>query len=123
MYVNAHVVNQSRVTPGLAEALGRADLVYCDGYGVRLAARVMNQACRTGWTAPTGSGAWPGYVSWPATGLYLVGSEPPLAREAAARLRRLLSPARGGRAPTTRFFDSGFPPNERVIEDIIAHGP
>jgi UDP-N-acetyl-D-mannosaminuronic acid transferase (WecB/TagA/CpsF family) len=33
MYVNAHVVNQSRVTPGLGEALRRADLVYCDGSG------------------------------------------------------------------------------------------
>ena len=43
MYVNAHVVNQSRVTPGLGEALRRADLVYCDGYGVRLAARVLKR--------------------------------------------------------------------------------
>src|SRR5262249_2047886 len=34
MYVNAHVVNQSRATPGLGGALRRADLVYCDGYGV-----------------------------------------------------------------------------------------
>jgi N-acetylglucosaminyldiphosphoundecaprenol N-acetyl-beta-D-mannosaminyltransferase len=31
MYLNAHVVNQSRVTPGLGHALRRADLVYCDG--------------------------------------------------------------------------------------------
>src|ERR1700730_12984256 len=44
MYVNAHVVNQSRNTPGLGDALRRADLVYCDGYGVRLAARVLNMA-------------------------------------------------------------------------------
>ena len=43
MYVNAHVVNQSRSTPSLAEALRRADLVYCDGYGVRLAARALNR--------------------------------------------------------------------------------
>src|ERR1700722_8323751 len=42
MYVNAHVVNQSRATTGLGRALRRADLVYCDGYGVRLAARVLN---------------------------------------------------------------------------------
>src|SRR5580692_3313641 len=42
MYVNAHVVNQSRTTPGLGDALRSADLVYCDGYGVRLAARVLN---------------------------------------------------------------------------------
>src|SRR5512139_1191693 len=41
MYVNAHVVNQSRANPELRRALARADLVYCDGYGVRLAARAL----------------------------------------------------------------------------------
>jgi N-acetylglucosaminyldiphosphoundecaprenol N-acetyl-beta-D-mannosaminyltransferase len=41
MYVNAHVVNQSRTTPGLGDARPSADLVYCDGYGVRLAARFL----------------------------------------------------------------------------------
>src|ERR1700721_2217296 len=42
MYGNAHVVNQSRGTTGLRSALRRADLVYCDGYGVRLAARALH---------------------------------------------------------------------------------
>ena len=42
MYVNAHVLNQSRATPALREALGQADLVYCDGYGVRLAAKALD---------------------------------------------------------------------------------
>src|SRR5215218_3244947 len=41
MYVNAHVVNQSRGLPELRRALESADLIYCDGYGVRLAARVL----------------------------------------------------------------------------------
>ena len=31
MYVNAHVLNQSREDPALREALEGADLVYCDG--------------------------------------------------------------------------------------------
>ena len=48
MYVNAHVVNRSRCTPGLADALRRADLVYCDGYGVRLAARALHRESPTG---------------------------------------------------------------------------
>src|SRR5207237_1782323 len=46
MYVNAHVVNQSRVTPGLGEALRRAGLGCCDGYGARLAARVLRRPVR-----------------------------------------------------------------------------
>src|SRR6478752_1695816 len=42
MYVNAHVLNRSRATPALREALEQADLVYCDGYGVRLAAKALD---------------------------------------------------------------------------------
>ena len=42
MYVNAHVLNQSQENDGLREALEQADLVYCDGYGVRLAAKALD---------------------------------------------------------------------------------
>ena len=42
MYVNAHVLNQSREIPSLRAALEQADLVYCDGYGVRLAAKALD---------------------------------------------------------------------------------
>src|SRR5436853_7707382 len=40
-YVNAHVLNQSSSDPALRGALKRSDLVYCDGYGVRLAAKAI----------------------------------------------------------------------------------
>src|SRR5439155_13740502 len=40
-YVNAHVINQSFEIPELRRSLRGADLVYCDGYGVRLAARTI----------------------------------------------------------------------------------
>ena len=40
-YVNAHVLNQSLSNPELRRALRDSDLVYCDGYGVRLAARLI----------------------------------------------------------------------------------
>ena len=42
MYVNAHVINCSQTTPELAAALRRADLVYGEGRGLRLAARALN---------------------------------------------------------------------------------
>src|SRR2546423_10467266 len=44
MYVNAHVLNQSQDSPELREALESADLVYCDGYGGRLAAKALDVA-------------------------------------------------------------------------------
>ena len=42
MYVNAHVLNQSQERPELRSALQAADLVYCDGYGVRIAAKALD---------------------------------------------------------------------------------
>ena len=88
MYVNAHVVNQSRLIPCLGEALRRADLVYCDGYGVRLAARVLNMPVPHRMTGAD----WdlgPGHVVRTDRSADLPARlKPPIAREAAARLRR-----------------------------------
>jgi N-acetylglucosaminyldiphosphoundecaprenol N-acetyl-beta-D-mannosaminyltransferase len=41
MYANAHVVNTAQRVPELADALRCADVVYCDGEGVRVAARLL----------------------------------------------------------------------------------
>src|SRR4051812_16422383 len=42
MYANAHVLNQSAGDGDLRRTLESADLVYCDGYGVRLAAKALD---------------------------------------------------------------------------------
>jgi N-acetylglucosaminyldiphosphoundecaprenol N-acetyl-beta-D-mannosaminyltransferase len=122
MYVNAHVVNQSRATSGLADALRRADLVYCDGYGVRLAARVLGRPVPHRMTGA--DWIWNLAQLCEAGGhpLYLLGSEPPLAREAAATLRRRY-PKLDVAGTHHGFFDLESPHNERVIEDINAHRP
>lgn len=122
MYVNAHVVNKSRDTPGLADALRRADLVYCDGYGVRLAARVLGRQVPHRMTGA--DWIWDLARLCEAMGhpIYLLGSEPPLAGEAAARLRRLY-PRLEVTGTHHGFFHLSSPHNERVIEDILAHKP
>jgi N-acetylglucosaminyldiphosphoundecaprenol N-acetyl-beta-D-mannosaminyltransferase len=122
MYVNAHVVNQSRVTPGLGEALRQADLVYCDGYGVRLAARVLNLPVPHRMTGADWIFGLATLCELGGQSVYLLGSEPPIAREAAARLRRWyprleLVGAHHG------YFDLDSPHNERVIEDINCSRP
>jgi N-acetylglucosaminyldiphosphoundecaprenol N-acetyl-beta-D-mannosaminyltransferase len=122
MYVNAHVVNQSRTTSGLADALRRADLVYCDGYGVRLAARVLGRSVPHRMTGADWIWDLAGLCEAAGHPLYLLGSEPPLAKEAAARLRRLY-PDLDVAGTHHGFFDLESPHNERVIEDINAHGP
>ena len=100
MYVNAHVVNESRAIPELRRALETADLVYCAGYGVRLAAM-----CEVAGSS-----------------LYLLGSDPPVARDAAARLQRWYPDLRIAGAHHG-YFDLDSPHNERVIEDINAKRP
>jgi N-acetylglucosaminyldiphosphoundecaprenol N-acetyl-beta-D-mannosaminyltransferase len=122
MYVNAHVVNQSRITPGLAEALRAADLVYCDGYGVRLAARAMERPVPHRMTGADWIWGLARLCELAGHPLYLLGSEPPLAREAAARLKRFY-PRLDVAGTHHGFFDLDSPHNERVIEDITAHRP
>jgi len=122
MYVNAHVVNQARVIPELAQALRRADLVYCDGYGVRLAARVLGRPVPHRMTGADWIWALSRLCELDGHGRYLLGSEPPLAREAAEHLRRRCSQLRVCGAHHG-FFDLDSPHNERVIEDINEHRP
>lgn len=120
MYVNAHVVNQSRATPGLGDALRRADLVYCDGYGVRLAARVLNRPVPHRMTGADRTWGLATLCELSGHPMYLLGSEPPIAREAAARLR-VRYPRLDVVGAHHGFFSVDSPHNERVIEDIKAH--
>src|SRR4051794_23959302 len=88
MYVNAHVVNQAHELPALHEALRRADLVYCDGYGVRLAARTLDLPVPHRMTGADWVWGLAALCELTGQSIYLLGSEPPVAREAADRLRR-----------------------------------
>ena len=122
MYVNAHVVNQSRTTSGLGEALRRADLVYCDGYGVRLAARFLNLPIPHRMTGADWIWGLAALCELSDQSIYLLGSEPPVAREAAERLRRWY-PRLDVVGAHHGFFELDSPHNERVIEDITARRP
>jgi N-acetylglucosaminyldiphosphoundecaprenol N-acetyl-beta-D-mannosaminyltransferase len=122
MYVNAHVVNQSRTTAGVGQALRRADLVYCDGYGVRLAARVLNRPMPHRMTGADWIWGLAQLCESRGQPVYLLGSEPPLAREAATRLRRDF-PDLNVVGAHHGFFELGSAENERVIEHVNAHQP
>jgi N-acetylglucosaminyldiphosphoundecaprenol N-acetyl-beta-D-mannosaminyltransferase len=122
MYVNAHVVNQTRSNPELAAALRRADLVYCDGYGVRLAAHVLDLPVPHRMTGADWIWDLAGLCELTGLPLYLLGSEPPIAREAAAKLA-LAYPQLDVTGAHHGFFDLDSPHNERVIEDINSQPP
>ena len=122
MYVNAHVVNRSRNTPGLADALRRADLVYCDGYGVRLAARALHRDVPHRMTGADWIWGLAALCELAGQSIYLLGSEPPTAHQAAERLRHWY-PQLDVAGSHHGYFEVGSPHCERVIEDIVQRRP
>jgi hypothetical protein len=52
MYANVHVLNTAYVDGDLRRFLNRSDLVYCDGAGVRSAARLLGQNLPDRMTGP-----------------------------------------------------------------------
>jgi len=122
MYVNAHVLNQSQERPELRTALRDADLVYCDGYGVRVAAKALDLPVPHRMTGADWIWSLADLCERSGRSVYLLGSEPGIAREACARLSR--------RHPSLRiagahhgFFEVGSNHAERVVEDINARRP
>jgi N-acetylglucosaminyldiphosphoundecaprenol N-acetyl-beta-D-mannosaminyltransferase len=122
MYVNAHVLNQSLEQPALRTALNEADLVYCDGYGVRLAAKALEVQIPHRMTGADWIWDLAGLCEASGLSIYLLGSEPGYAAEAADRL--------SGRHPGLRvagthhgYFDVGSAHDDRVLEDINARRP
>jgi N-acetylglucosaminyldiphosphoundecaprenol N-acetyl-beta-D-mannosaminyltransferase len=122
MYVNAHVLNQSREDPELRTALEASDLVYCDGYGVRLAAKALDVDIPHRMTGA--DWIWGLATLCEATGqsIYLLGSEPGAAHEASERLQRWYPKLRVA-GSHHGYFEVGSPHDERVVEDINARRP
>jgi N-acetylglucosaminyldiphosphoundecaprenol N-acetyl-beta-D-mannosaminyltransferase len=122
MYVNAHVLNQSAEIPELRDALGRADLVYCDGYGVRLAAKALETEIPHRMTGADWIWGLSALCEAQGRSLYLLGSEPGVAAQAADRLRSWY-PGLQIAGHHHGYFETGSPHDERVVEDINAKRP
>lgn len=122
MYVNAHVLNQSQERPELRAALQDADLVYCDGYGVRVAARALELPTPHRMTGADWIWSLAALCQHRDLSIYLLGSEPGIAAEAAARLTRWYPRLRIA-GTHHGFFEIGSPHAERVVEDINARRP
>ena len=109
MYVNAHVLNQSRENPSLRAALEQADLVYCDGYGVRLAAKALDVEIPHRMTGADWIWDLARLCEFAGRSIYLLGSEPGVAQEAAGRLRQL-HPQLEVVGSHHGYFEPGSPP-------------
>ncbi len=122
MYVNAHVLNQSREIPSLRGALERADLVYCDGYGVRLAAKALDAEIPHRMTGADWIWHLAALCEAAGQSVYLLGSEPGVAAETGRRLGRWY-PRLQVAGTHHGFFDIGSPHDDRVVEDINERRP
>lgn len=122
MYANVHVLNVAYHDSELRRILNRADLVYCDGAGIKLGARILGQYLPERMTGAD----WIHDLcqSCQVTGmtLYLLGGEPGVAAEAA---RVLTTRYPGLRVVGTHHghYDHGGPENDAVIAEINALHP
>jgi N-acetylglucosaminyldiphosphoundecaprenol N-acetyl-beta-D-mannosaminyltransferase len=122
MYANAHVLNQSAGNSELRGALEAADLVYCDGYGVRLAAKALEAPIPHRMTGADWIWSLAAMCEQIGESIYLLGSEPGVAGRAAGRLGRRF-PALDVVGHHHGYFEVGSPHDDRVIEDINARRP
>ncbi len=122
MYVNAHVLNQSREDRSLRSALEEADLVYCDGYGVRLAAKALSAEIPHRMTGADWIWDLAALCEQRRTSVYLLGCEPGVAAQAGRRLLRA-HPELRIVGTHHGYFGIGSGHDERVIEHINACKP
>ncbi len=121
-YVNAHVLNQSQSNPELRRALQECDLVYCDGYGVRLAARLIGLEVPYRMTGADWIWGVAALCQQSGRSLYLLGSDPGSSAKAAATLQRWY-PRLDVRGTHHGYFGLGSAHSDRVLEHIAEHEP
>jgi N-acetylglucosaminyldiphosphoundecaprenol N-acetyl-beta-D-mannosaminyltransferase len=122
MYANAHVLNESAGNVALRGALERADLVYCDGYGVRLAAKALDVPVPHRMTGADWIWALAALCERAGQSVYLLGSEPGVAAQAGERLRATF-PALEVAGSHHGYFRPGSAHDDRVVEHINACRP
>ena len=121
---NAHCLNLCYEDPALRGFLNGADVVFCDGAGVMLAARLLGRRIPERITYADWAWRLAAFAEAEGFSLYLLGARPGVAEEAARRLR--------ARHPGLEivgvhhgFFDraAGSLENEAVLAEINAARP
>jgi N-acetylglucosaminyldiphosphoundecaprenol N-acetyl-beta-D-mannosaminyltransferase len=122
--VNAHCLNLCYEDQSLRDALNGADVVFCDGAGVMLAARVLGGRIPARITYAAWIWQLADFAASEGFSLYFLGAGPGVAQEAARRLRERYP---GLKIVGTRhgYFDhsAGSTGNEAVLQEINAAAP
>ena len=122
--VNAHCLNLCYDDPALRRFFNGADVVFCDGAGVMLAARILGGYIPARITYADWAWRLAAFAEAEGLSLFLLGARPGVAERAARRLEARhpgldLSGVRHG------YFDhaAGSPENETVLQEIKAARP
>ncbi len=121
---NAHCLNLCYRDPALRGFLNRADVVFCDGAGVMLAARILGRRIPARITYADWAWRLAAFAEAEGLSLYFLGARPGVADEAARRLRKRHP---GLEIAGTRhgYFDraAGSPENAVVVQEINVAAP
>jgi N-acetylglucosaminyldiphosphoundecaprenol N-acetyl-beta-D-mannosaminyltransferase len=109
---------------GLRDLLNGAEVVFCDGYGVMLAARILGRRIPERITYADWMWRLAAFAASEGFSLFFLGAEPGIAQRAAERLEDLY-PDLNIAGVHHGYFDHapGSPENEAVVEKINAATP
>jgi N-acetylglucosaminyldiphosphoundecaprenol N-acetyl-beta-D-mannosaminyltransferase len=121
---NVHCLNLCYEDPALRDFLNRSEVVFCDGAGVMLAARILGGRIPERITYADWAWQMAAFAATRGFSLYFLGARPGVAVEAARRLERRY-PALKIAGSHHGYFDHaiGSPENEAVLQDINASSP
>lgn len=89
-YLNIHVANTAFVQPDLKRILQTSELVYCDGAGIVLGAKMLSQSLPTRLTAADWLPEMLGYFAEAQCSVFLLGGEPGVPESAMAVLDEIV---------------------------------
>lgn len=122
MYANVHVLNIAYHNPELRHILNQSDLVYCDGAGVKVGARLLGCHLPERMTGADWIHDLCQTCQKTGTTLYLLGGEPGVAEEA-ARVLTTRYPGLNVVGTHHGYYDHDGPENDAVIAEINALHP
>jgi N-acetylglucosaminyldiphosphoundecaprenol N-acetyl-beta-D-mannosaminyltransferase len=121
---NAHCLNLCYEDPALRRFFGAADVVFCDGAGVMLAARLLGRRIPERITYADWAPRLAAFAAAEGFSLFFLGARPGVA-EAAARSLKERHPGLRISGVRHGYFDhaAGSPQNEAVVREINAAAP
>ncbi|MGB0385109.1 MAG: WecB/TagA/CpsF family glycosyltransferase [Ardenticatenaceae bacterium] len=87
MYANAYAINLAQRDPAFLHALNQAEITFCDGYGVRLAAELLKQPLPQRFTPPDWIDDLMALCTEHKYRLFLLGAKPGVAANAAHQIQ------------------------------------